>query len=75
MVLHQAGLTNPPIGLTSPIVPGSPVLENLASDGLKHDKADCVDWRRHIIDYLQDPCHKVDRKIQWFAFKFTLVDV
>jgi ribonuclease HI len=70
----QIGLMNPPTGLTSPSVPDSPILENLAPDGLKHDKADIVDWRRPIIDYLQDPSHKIDRKFQRFAFKFTLVD-
>jgi hypothetical protein len=25
---------------------------------------DVVDWRKPIIEYLQDPSHKVDRKIR-----------
>jgi hypothetical protein len=74
----QTGLTDTPTGLTDLAVLESsdldPRVENLASYGLEHDKADVVDWRRPIIDYFQDPSHKVDRKIQWFAFMFTLVD-
>ena len=27
-----------------------------------------------IIDYLWDPSRKLDRKVWWLAFKFTLVD-
>jgi hypothetical protein len=70
----QIGLTNTPTDLTDPAVPDNPVLENLASSNLEHDKADVIDWRKPIIDYLQDPSHKVDRKIRRLAFKFTLVD-
>jgi hypothetical protein len=60
----QTGLTNPLADLTGLTVPNSPILDNLASNGLEHDKADVVDWRRLIIDYLQDPSRKVDRKTQ-----------
>jgi hypothetical protein len=49
-------------------------VENSASDNSKLDKADVVDWRKPIIDYLQDPSRKVDRKVQQLAFKFTVVD-
>jgi hypothetical protein len=45
----QTGLTDPPIGL---VVPNNPILENSASNGLEKDKADVIDWRRPIIDYL-----------------------
>jgi hypothetical protein len=69
----QTGLTDTPIGLTGPIDPNSHVLEKSISSNLEHDKADAIDWRRPIIDYLQDPSHKVDRKVQRLAFKFTLV--
>jgi hypothetical protein len=62
------------IGLTGPAVPDNPVLEDLASNNLEHDKADIIDWKRPIIDYLHDPSHKVDRKIRQLAFKFTLVE-
>jgi ribonuclease HI len=52
----QIGLTDRPTGLTSPIILDSsdlvPRVENSASDNLKHDKADVVDWRKPIIDYL-----------------------
>jgi hypothetical protein len=46
----------------------------LTSNNLEHDKADVVDWRKPIIEYLQDPSHKIDRKIWRLAFKFTLVE-
>jgi hypothetical protein len=74
----QIGLTDEPTGLTGPAVPDSsisaPRVENSASDGLGHDKADIVDWWRPIINYLQDPSQRVDRKVWQLAFKFTLVD-
>jgi hypothetical protein len=74
----QTGLTNAPTGLTGPTVLDSsvstPWVENSASDGLEHDKADIVNWRRPIINYLQDPSQRVDKKVRWFAFKFTLID-
>jgi ribonuclease HI len=54
-------------GLTGPVIPNN-------SDNSKQDKADVVDCRKPIIDYLQDPSWKVDRKVRWLAFKFTLVD-
>jgi hypothetical protein len=49
------------------------ILEKSVSNNLEHDKADAIDWRRPIIDYLHDLSHKVDRKVRWLAFKFTLV--
>jgi hypothetical protein len=70
----QTSLTDKPIGLTDPAIPDNPVLEDSASNNLEHDRADVVDWRRPIIEYLQDPSHKVNRKIKWLAFKFILVD-
>jgi hypothetical protein len=39
-------------GLTDPAVLDNLVLDDLASNDLEHDKADVVDWRRPIIDYL-----------------------
>jgi hypothetical protein len=69
----QTSLTNTPTGLTSPADHNSSFLENSASSNLEHDKADAIDWRP-IIDYLQDPSHKVDRKVRRLAFKFTLVE-
>jgi ribonuclease HI len=50
----QIGLTDTPTDLISPVVPDNPVLEDSTSKILEHDKADVVDWRRTIIDYLQD---------------------
>jgi hypothetical protein len=70
----QTGLTDTPTGMTGPAVPDNPILEDSTSNNLEHDKADVVDWRRPIIDYLQDPSHKVDRKVRRLAFKFTLVE-
>jgi hypothetical protein len=69
----QTSMTDTPFGLINPADPNSPVLENLASNGQEQDKADVIDWRRPIIDYLQDPSCKVDRKIWRLALKFTLV--
>jgi hypothetical protein len=60
--------------MTDPTNPNSPVVENLVSNNLEHDKVDVIDWRRPIIDYMQNPSHKVDRKVRWLAFKFTLVE-
>jgi hypothetical protein len=48
----QIGLTDTSTSLTGPTNPNSHVLENLASSNLEHDKADAIDWRRPIIDYL-----------------------
>jgi hypothetical protein len=66
----QTGLVDSPTSLTVPAIPDSsnlpPRVENPASDGLEHDKVDVIDWRRSIIDHY--------RKIQRFAFKFTLAD-
>jgi hypothetical protein len=70
----QTGLTDTPTSLTGLTVHDNPVLEDSTSNNLEHDRADVVDWRKPIIEYLQDPSHKVDRKIRWFAFKFTLVE-
>jgi hypothetical protein len=70
----QTGLTDTPTGLTAPAVPDNPVLEDSTSNNLEYDRADVVDWRKPIIEYLQDPSHKVDRKIRQLAFKFTLVE-
>jgi hypothetical protein len=70
----QTGLIDTPTGMTGPADPNSLVLENSASRNLEHDKADAIEWRRPIIDYLRDPRHKVDRKVERFAFKFTLVE-
>jgi hypothetical protein len=69
----RIGLTDTPIGLIGPADPNSPVLENSTSNGPEQDKVDVIDWRRPIIDYLQDPSRKVDRKIRLLALKFTLV--
>jgi hypothetical protein len=64
----QTGLTNAPTGLIGPTVLDSsvstPRVENSASDGLEHDKADIVNWRRPIINYLQDPSQRVDKKVR-----------
>jgi hypothetical protein len=70
----QTGLTDTPTSLTGPTVPDNPILEDLAYNSSEHDKADVVDCRRPIIDYLQNPSRKVDRKVRWLAFKFTLVE-
>jgi transposase InsO family protein len=70
----QTSLTDTQTSLTGLADLNSPVLENSASSNLEHDKADAIDWRRPIIDYLQDPSHKVDRKVQRLSFKFTLVE-
>jgi hypothetical protein len=70
----QTDLTDTSTSLISPTVPDNPVLEDSASNNLEHDRANVVDWRKHIIKYLQDPSHKVDRKIWRLAFKFTLVE-
>jgi hypothetical protein len=74
----QTGLTDRLTSLTGPVIPDNsdlvPRVENSASDNLKHDKANVVDWRKLIIDYLEDPSQRVDRKVQRLAFKFTLVD-
>jgi hypothetical protein len=70
----QTGLTDTPTGLTSHAVPDNPILKDLTSNNLGHDKADVIDWMIPIIDYLQDPSHKADRKVRWLAFKFTLVE-
>jgi hypothetical protein len=67
----QTGLTNISIG---PADPNSSVLENSASNCPEQDKTDAIDWRRPIIDYLQDPSLKVDRKIRRLTFKFSSVD-
>jgi hypothetical protein len=32
------------------------------------------DWRKEIIDYLEDPSRKVARKLRYKAIKFVLVD-
>jgi hypothetical protein len=60
----QTGLTDLPTGLISPADPNSPVFENSASNGLELGKADLVDWRRPIIDYLQDPSQKLIEKFR-----------
>jgi ribonuclease HI len=70
----QTDLTDTSTSLISPTVPDNPVLEDSASNNLEHDRANVVDWRKHIIKYLQDPSHKVDRKIWRLAFKFMLVE-
>jgi hypothetical protein len=70
----QTSLTGTPIGLTIPVDPNSPILDNSGSSNLEYDKANAIDWRRPIIDYLHDPSHKVDRKDRHLAFKFTLVE-
>jgi hypothetical protein len=70
----QTDLIDKPTGLTGPAVPDNPILEDSTSNNLEHDRADVVDWRRPIIEYLQNPSHRVDRKIQRLALKFTLVE-
>jgi hypothetical protein len=32
------------------------------------------DWRKEIVDYLEDPCRKVSRKLRYKAIKFVLLD-
>jgi hypothetical protein len=39
----QIGLTDPPTGQTGLAIPDNPILENSASNGLEHDKADAID--------------------------------
>jgi hypothetical protein len=68
------GLTGVPDVQTGPAVHDNPILEDSTSNNIEHEKADVVDWRRPIIDYLQDPSHKVDRMVLQLAFKFTLVE-
>jgi hypothetical protein len=58
----QTGLTNTPTSLIGHANPDNPILKNSTSNNLEHDRADAVDWRKPIIEYLQDPSHKVDRK-------------
>jgi hypothetical protein len=48
----HTGLTGPPTGLIGLTVPGNPILENSASNGLQQDKADVIGCRGPIIDYL-----------------------
>jgi hypothetical protein len=63
---------------TGPSIPNNanlvPRVDKSAIDDLKNNKADVNDWRKPIVDYLQDQGQKVDRKVRWFTFKFTLVD-
>jgi hypothetical protein len=48
--------------------------DNSIPSNLEDNKAELQDWRKPIIDYLCDPCQKVDRKVQRFTLKFILVD-
>jgi hypothetical protein len=32
------------------------------------------DWRKEIVDYLEDPSQKVSRKLRYKAIKFVLLD-
>jgi hypothetical protein len=32
------------------------------------------DWRKEIVDYLEDPSSKVSRKLRYEAIKFFLLD-
>jgi hypothetical protein len=32
------------------------------------------DWRKEIVDYLEDPSRKVSRKLRYKAIKFVLLD-
>jgi hypothetical protein len=32
------------------------------------------DWRKEIVDYLQNPSQKVSRKLRYKAIKFVLLD-
>jgi hypothetical protein len=48
--------------------------DNSAPSNLEDNKAELQDWRKPIIDYLRDPCQKVDRKVRRFALKLILVD-
>jgi hypothetical protein len=32
------------------------------------------DWRKEIVDYLEDPSRNVSRKLRYKAIKFTLLD-
>ena len=33
-----------------------------------------VDWRKEIIDYLKDPSKKVERRVQFQATKYVLLE-
>jgi hypothetical protein len=48
--------------------------DNSIPSNLEDNKTELQDWRKPIIDYLCDPCQKVDRKVQCFTLKFILVD-
>jgi hypothetical protein len=49
----QTGLTDRLTSLTGPVIPDNsdlvPRVENSASDNLKHDKANVVDWRNSLL--------------------------
>jgi hypothetical protein len=36
--------------------------------------ADPDDWRTPLVHYLENPGHIVDRKIQWQALKYVMID-
>ena len=40
----------------------------------KDDKDEVDDWRKPLVDYLQDPSKTVDRKVRHWVLKFVLVD-
>jgi hypothetical protein len=65
-----AGLTTCAAGLTACTVenPDSAIVV------AKTVEAELEDWRKPLIDYLQDPSCSVDRKVRRWAFKFILVD-
>jgi hypothetical protein len=67
MCMHVQNLSLSVLGAETGLIghadPNTPILENLTSSNLEHDKVDVVDWRRPIIDYLLDTSHKVDRKV------------
>jgi hypothetical protein len=71
----QTGVTTCLIG---PSVPNSSILssqvDNSVTDDPKSNNTDATDWRRPIVDYLQDPNQTVDQKVRRLVFKFTLVD-
>jgi hypothetical protein len=52
---------------TGPSIPNNsnlfPRVDKSAIDDLKNNKADVNDWRKPIVDYLQDLGQKVDRKV------------
>jgi hypothetical protein len=53
---------------------GGSGISRIMNESSKIMTVDPDDWKTPLVRYLENPCHIIDRKVQWQALKYVMLD-